>query len=130
MVDNDHVAAWTEGMDYSIKFQSSSLWHSATSGEGLGMFFKGPGEIYVQSHAPSALSMRDDAHPHASGGMLRLCIIVVLVVLFILGLVSSGFDVGGMIAEALTDETTDNTGKKSNGGSRRNSKHGRHGLEF
>ncbi|CAE8693597.1 unnamed protein product, partial [Polarella glacialis] len=56
IVDNDHVVAWTETLQYKLAFQSRSLWHSATSGEGLACFFKGPGTVFVQSHSPKDFS--------------------------------------------------------------------------
>lgn len=74
IVDNDHVVAWTESLDYRIAFGSQTMWHSATSGEGLSCFFKGPGTVYVQSHAPKDAGAPGRPHAHSNSGPLGLCI--------------------------------------------------------
>lgn len=53
IIDNKHLVAWPEGMDYKIEKASSSGWVSSlTSGEGLVCRFKGPGKVLIQTRNP------------------------------------------------------------------------------
>ena len=56
IIDNQHLVAWPDNMDYKIQKASSSGWISSfTSGEGLACYFKGPGTILIQTRNPSGL---------------------------------------------------------------------------
>jgi TIGR00266 family protein len=46
-VDNDHVLAWTSGLDYQIRIASGMF--GFTSGEGIVNEFNGSGTVYVQT---------------------------------------------------------------------------------
>ena len=53
IIDNKHLVAWPEHMDYKIEKASSSGWISSfTSGEGLVCRFRGPGNILIQTRNP------------------------------------------------------------------------------
>ena len=54
-VDNGHLVAWDASMRYEIVKGASGWISSATSGEGLGCRFEGPGRIYIQTRNPAAL---------------------------------------------------------------------------
>jgi len=84
VVDNNHVVAWSEGMAYKMAFQSKSLWHTAASGEGLGCFFKGPGVIFVQTHAPS----HSGQEHQRLDPCISTCIFVGVVVIMVIVLVA------------------------------------------
>ncbi|CAK0892948.1 unnamed protein product [Prorocentrum cordatum] len=88
IVDNDHVVAWTEQTEYRIGFAARSMWHSATSGEGLNCFFKGPGTVFVQSHAPkdqvgSPARGAQAHHSFPCGDCFRICFFVLLICIFL-----------------------------------------------
>lgn len=54
VVDNGHLVAWPERMQYSLEKASSGWISSFTSGEGLVCRFRGPGTVFIQSRNPSA----------------------------------------------------------------------------
>ena len=54
-IDNGHLIAFTEGLDYEISKAGGGWISSMMSGEGLVMKFRGQGKILVQSHDPSRL---------------------------------------------------------------------------
>ena len=54
IVDNGHLVAWPETMQYKIEKASSGWISSFTSGEGIVCRFRGPGKIYIQSRNPAA----------------------------------------------------------------------------
>ncbi|EIC23004.1 TIGR00266 family protein [Thiorhodovibrio frisius] len=54
IIDNGHLVAWPETMQYKLEKASSGWISSFTSGEGLVCRFKGPGKVYIQSRNPSA----------------------------------------------------------------------------
>lgn len=54
IVDNGHLVAWPEDMQYSIEKASSGWISSFTSGEGLVCRFRGPGTVYIQTRNPKA----------------------------------------------------------------------------
>ena len=54
-IDNGHLIAFTEGLEYEIGKAGSGWISSMMSGEGLVMKFRGQGKILVQSHDPSRL---------------------------------------------------------------------------
>jgi uncharacterized protein (TIGR00266 family) len=54
-IDNGHLVAWDASMKYEIVKGASGWISSATSGEGLGCRFLGPGRIYIQTRNPAAL---------------------------------------------------------------------------
>ena len=54
-IDNGHLIAFTEGLDYTISKAGSGWISSMMSGEGLVMNFSGQGKVLVQSHDPSRL---------------------------------------------------------------------------
>ena len=52
-VDNGHVVAWSPNLNMEVGFAAKgSAFRSLASGEGLMCFFEGPGEVWVQTHAP------------------------------------------------------------------------------
>lgn len=53
IVDNGHLVAWSESINYEIKKATSGLMSSLTSGEGFVCHVKGPGDVYIQSRNPS-----------------------------------------------------------------------------
>ncbi len=53
IIDNGHLVAWDESMDYSIEKASNGWISSITSGECLVCRFKGPGTIHIQTRNPS-----------------------------------------------------------------------------
>ncbi len=54
-IDNGHLIAFTEGLEYDIGKAGGGWISSMMSGEGLVMKFRGQGRILVQSHDPSRL---------------------------------------------------------------------------
>jgi uncharacterized protein (TIGR00266 family) len=56
IVDNGHMVAWSDTVNYEVKKASSGLISSFTSGEGLVCQCKGPGDIYIQSRNPSGFA--------------------------------------------------------------------------
>ena len=54
-IDNGHLIAFTEGLQYTITKAGGGWISSIMSGEGLVMNFTGEGKILVQSHDPSRL---------------------------------------------------------------------------
>lgn len=53
IIDNGHLVAWDETMNYNIEKASNGWISSITSGECLVCRFKGPGTIYIQTRNPS-----------------------------------------------------------------------------
>ena len=47
-IDNNHVVAWSTGLDYDIHFDNGFI-QSIGNGEGIVNTFKGSGEVYIQS---------------------------------------------------------------------------------
>ncbi|SVB66531.1 uncharacterized protein METZ01_LOCUS219385, partial [marine metagenome] len=54
-IDNGHLIAFTDGLEYEIGKAGGGWISSMMSGEGLVMKFRGQGKILVQSHDPSRL---------------------------------------------------------------------------
>ena len=54
-IDNGHLIAFTEGLEYTISKAGGGWISSMMSGEGLVMKFSGNGKVLVQSHDPSRL---------------------------------------------------------------------------
>ena len=54
-IDNGHLIAFTEGLEYTISKAGGGWISSLMSGEGLVMKFSGQGKVLVQSHDPSRL---------------------------------------------------------------------------
>jgi uncharacterized protein (AIM24 family) len=52
IIDNGHLVAWPEDMEYKIQKASSGWFSSATSGEGLVCRFTGPGRVLIQTRNP------------------------------------------------------------------------------
>jgi uncharacterized protein (TIGR00266 family) len=52
IIDNSHLVAWPEEMEYKIQKASSGWISSFTSGEGLVCRFRGPGRILIQTRNP------------------------------------------------------------------------------
>jgi uncharacterized protein (TIGR00266 family) len=52
IIDNGHLVAWPDYMNYKIEKASSGLISSFTSGEGFVCRFKGPGVILIQTRNP------------------------------------------------------------------------------
>lgn len=53
VIDNQHLVAWPENMQYKIEKASSGWISSFTSGEGLVCRFYGPGRVLIQTRNPS-----------------------------------------------------------------------------
>ena len=55
IIDNGHLVAWPDYMEYKIEKASSSGWISSfTSGEGLICRFRGPGVVLIQTRNPGS----------------------------------------------------------------------------
>lgn len=54
IIDNGHLVAWPDYMDYKMEKASSGWISSLTSGEGLVCRFKGPGVVLIQTRNPSS----------------------------------------------------------------------------
>jgi len=52
IIDNSHLVAWPEGLDYKIQTAAAGWISSLTSGEGLVCRFRGPGRVLIQSRSP------------------------------------------------------------------------------
>lgn len=52
VVDNAHLVAWPENVNYTIEKASKGWISSFTSGEALVCRFRGPGKIYIQTRNP------------------------------------------------------------------------------
>ena len=52
IVDNCHLVAWPETMQYNVEKASSGWISSFTSGEGLVCRFRGPGRVLIQTRNP------------------------------------------------------------------------------
>ncbi|MDO5559587.1 MAG: TIGR00266 family protein [Oscillospiraceae bacterium] len=55
VIDNGHLVAWVDTMDYKIEKASNGWMSSIMSGECLVCRFRGPGFILIQTRNPSAL---------------------------------------------------------------------------
>lgn len=56
IVDNCHLVAWDETLEYNIEKASAKGWISSfTSGEGFVCRFKGPGRIFIQTRNPEGM---------------------------------------------------------------------------
>jgi uncharacterized protein (TIGR00266 family) len=55
IIDNGHLVAWPEQMEYKIQKASSGWISSLTSGEGLVCRFRGPGRVLIQTRNPGGL---------------------------------------------------------------------------
>ena len=53
-VDNGHLVAWPDYMEYKIKKAGKGWFKSLASGEGLVCRFKGPGTILIQTRNPAS----------------------------------------------------------------------------
>ncbi len=54
IIDNGHLVAWPDYMNYKIERASSGWISSFTSGEGLVCRFKGPGVVLIQTRNPDS----------------------------------------------------------------------------
>lgn len=54
IIDNGHLVAWPDYMNYKIEKASSGWISSFTSGEGLVCRFRGPGTVLIQTRNPNA----------------------------------------------------------------------------
>ncbi|MBR5914566.1 MAG: TIGR00266 family protein [Selenomonadaceae bacterium] len=54
IIDNGHLVAWPDYMDYKIEKASSGFISSMTSGEGLVCRFRGPGTVLIQTRNPGS----------------------------------------------------------------------------
>jgi len=54
IIDNNHLVAWPDYMQYSIEKASSGWISSLTSGEALVCRFRGPGVVLIQTRNPQA----------------------------------------------------------------------------
>ena len=53
IVDNGHLVAWSNTVNYEVKKASSGFLSSFTSGEGFVCQCKGPGDVYIQTRNPN-----------------------------------------------------------------------------
>lgn len=53
LIDNGHLVAWPDYMDYKIERASNGWISSFTSGEGLVCRFRGPGVVLIQTRNPN-----------------------------------------------------------------------------
>lgn len=56
IIDNGHLVAWPDYMNYKIEKASSGWFSSIASGETLVCRFKGPGKILIQTRNPDSFS--------------------------------------------------------------------------
>ncbi len=56
IIDNGHLVAWPDYMDYKIEKASSGIISSFTSGEMLVCRFRGPGIVLIQTRNPDAFA--------------------------------------------------------------------------
>lgn len=56
VVDNGHLVAWPDYMEYTIEKASSGWISSMTSGEGLVCRFRGPGVVLIQTRNPDSFA--------------------------------------------------------------------------
>ena len=56
IVDNGHMVAWSDTVNYEVKKASSGFISSFTSGEGLVCQCKGHGDIFIQSRNPAGFA--------------------------------------------------------------------------
>lgn len=56
IVDNGHLVAWPDYMEYTIEKASSGWISSMTSGEGLVCRFRGPGIVLIQTRNPDSFA--------------------------------------------------------------------------
>jgi uncharacterized protein (TIGR00266 family) len=56
VIDNQHLVAWSESLNYTIDKASKGWISSATSGEGLVCKFTGPGKVYIQTRNPASFA--------------------------------------------------------------------------
>lgn len=56
IIDNGHLVAWPDYMNYKIEKASSGWISSLVSGEGLVCRFRGPGVVLIQTRKPEAFS--------------------------------------------------------------------------
>ena len=54
VIDNGHLVAWQDNMDYDVQKSSSGWVSSLKSGEGVVCRFKGPGRLFIQTRNPNA----------------------------------------------------------------------------
>ncbi len=54
IIDNGHLVAWPDYMDYKIEKASRGYISSFTSGEGLVCRFRGPGTVLIQTRNPDS----------------------------------------------------------------------------
>ncbi|MCY6370059.1 TIGR00266 family protein [Clostridium ganghwense] len=52
VIDNQHLVAWPENMEFNIEKASKGWVSSITSGEALVCRFRGPGRVYIQTRNP------------------------------------------------------------------------------
>ena len=57
IIDNGHLVAWPDYMDYTIEKASSGWLSSFASGEGLVCRFRGPGTVLIQTRKPESFSV-------------------------------------------------------------------------
>ncbi len=56
IIDNCHLVAWDETLEYQIEKASKKGWISSfTSGEGLVCRFRGPGRVFIQTRNPDGM---------------------------------------------------------------------------
>ncbi len=56
IIDNGHLVAWSESVNYKIEKASKGWISSITSGEGLVCRFTGPGKVYIQTRNPMSFA--------------------------------------------------------------------------
>ncbi len=56
VIDNGHLVAWPDNMQYEIEKASSGWLSSLKSGEGLVCRFKGPGTVLIQTRNPEGFA--------------------------------------------------------------------------
>ncbi len=56
VIDNGHLVAWPDTMNYKIEKASKGWISSMTSGEGLVCRFSGPGKVYIQTRNPQSFA--------------------------------------------------------------------------
>eukprot|EP00438_Fugacium_kawagutii_P028910 Skav225414 [mRNA] locus=scaffold2656:773536:777833:- [translate_table: standard] len=86
VVDNGHLVAWADTVNYSVGMASNSLFGTMASGEGLMCTFTGPGPVWIQTHKASSKDREGSkAKSQAgAGNLIGACVVFFIFVVFLL----------------------------------------------
>lgn len=87
VVDNGHLVAWADTVNYSVGMASNSLFGTMASGEGLMCTFTGPGPVWIQTHKASRKDRESGSKVNrqaGAGNLIGACIVFFIFVVFLL----------------------------------------------